>query len=134
LAQENGIRRADSIIEKVVNAISSFKELAQKNGVSTEWIQRINLCLNSHLKDWGFYRSQNLQREFNLNGHHISSVEIEQAYKGNLILRAIIDGRKSKHVIRRATQDFEKILSKGFVEPSDDFLIDMINNYFLSES
>ncbi len=131
LAQENGIRRADSIIEKVINAISSFKELAQKNGVSTEWIQRINLCLNSHLKDWGFYRSQNLQREFNLNGHHISSVEIEQAYKGNLILRAIIDGRKSKHVIRRGTQDFEKILSKGFVEPSDDILIDMLNNYFL---
>ncbi len=132
LAQENGIRKVDSIIEKVVKAISSFKEIAEKNGVSTEWIQRINLCLNSHLKDWGFYRSQNLQREFNLNGHLISSVEIEQAYKGNLILKAIIDKRQRKFVIRRGTQDFEKILSKGFAEPTDDILIDMINNYFLS--
>ena len=52
-ASECGIRQPESIIRKVVAAISSFRELAKKNGVREEWIGRVEDCLNGHLAAWG---------------------------------------------------------------------------------
>lgn len=55
-ANENGIRGPMSIIRKVATAVSSFRSLAEKNGVKDEWVGRIETTIISHLKAWGEWR------------------------------------------------------------------------------
>lgn len=52
-ARENGIRRPDAIIRDVVNSLKHFRETASKNGVSEQWIGRVEATITSHLKAWG---------------------------------------------------------------------------------
>ena len=53
-AGDAGIRAPESIIRKVAAAVASFRQLAEKNGVKSEWIGRIESCLSEHLDLWGF--------------------------------------------------------------------------------
>ena len=53
-AKETGIRAPESIIRKIMAAVSSFRSLAQKNGVRDEWIGRIEACIKEHLSSWGY--------------------------------------------------------------------------------
>jgi len=57
-AKDNGIRHAPSIVKKVIRAVSSFRQLARKNGVGEEWIGRIETCLAAHLKEWAVTQNQ----------------------------------------------------------------------------
>ena len=51
-AMENGIRRAEAIINKVAEAVMSFRETASAYNVRKEWINRIESCLLSRLEKW----------------------------------------------------------------------------------
>ena len=53
-AGDTGIRAPESIIRKVAAAVASFRQLAEKNIVKSEWIGRIESCLSEHLDLWGF--------------------------------------------------------------------------------
>ncbi|MCQ2069352.1 MAG: HipA domain-containing protein, partial [Bacteroidaceae bacterium] len=53
-AKENGIRRPESIIRKVAGSIVRFREFATECGAADEWIGRVETCLDSNLKAWGF--------------------------------------------------------------------------------
>ena len=53
-AGDAGIRAPESIIRKVATAVASFRLLAEKNDVKSEWIGRIESCLSEHLNLWGF--------------------------------------------------------------------------------
>ena len=52
-AHDNGIRRPDSIIRDVVRALRQFRLVATKNGVSEQWIGRVEMTIVNHMKDWG---------------------------------------------------------------------------------
>ena len=52
-AAETGIRAPESIIREVASAITSFRTLAERNGVGKEWIGRVETTLTDHLKAWG---------------------------------------------------------------------------------
>lgn len=52
-AKANGIRRPDGIIRSVAKALEQFRELAAKNGVTEEWIGRVEASLIRHLSEWG---------------------------------------------------------------------------------
>ena len=59
-ASENGIRGPMSIIRKVATAVSSFRSLAEKNGVKDEWVGRIETTIISHLKAWGEWQKETI--------------------------------------------------------------------------
>ncbi|MCK8620917.1 type II toxin-antitoxin system HipA family toxin [Prevotella sp. E13-27] len=58
-ASENGIRAPKSIINKVATAVSTFRSLAKKNGVSDEWTGRVETTIIAHLKAWGEWNEEN---------------------------------------------------------------------------
>ena len=78
-ASENGIRAPKSIIRKVAAAVSTFRSLAKKNGVSDEWTGRVEATIINHLKAWGEWNEDNDMKAWTINGHSVSDIRIEQA-------------------------------------------------------
>lgn len=131
LAQENGIRKAETIIKEVADAVARFRQFAEESGVQEKWIGLVERCLTSHLEDWELAKRQNTS--FEMNGHRIDDAKIEQAYRGNLHLLAKIDGRQMKRVIRSKTSEYSEIVKTGITNITEDELKNMIGKYFLGD-
>jgi len=127
-AAECGIRSPKAIVRKVADAVSSFRELAQNNGVQEQWIGRVERCLNEHLATWGFAKQQPACA-FHLGGHDVTDARIEEAYKGNFHLLATVDGQERKYILRAGTADHEMIARKGF---SSQQLQALVEKYLLN--
>ncbi len=87
-ARENGIRRPDAIIRDVVASLKQFRTIATKYGVSEQWTGRVETTIINHLKAWGEWQEEVNAPELTINGHIVSNIRIEQAYKGNFHLLA----------------------------------------------
>lgn len=129
-AAECGIRQPESIIRKVVAAILSFRELAQRNNVREEWIGRVESCLNQHLSAWGYVPKEQ-SFAFSIDGHEVTAIHIEAAYKGNYHLLATIDGRQLKYILRTGTDEHETITNKGLSNLTENELSPLIKKYLL---
>lgn len=53
LAKENGIRKAETIISEVAEAVRNFRSYAVKNNVQVRWINAVEQTLISNLDSWG---------------------------------------------------------------------------------
>lgn len=129
-AAECGIRQPESIIRKVAAAILSFRELAQRNNVREEWIGRVESCLNQHLSAWGYVPKEQ-SFAFSIDGHEVTAIHIEAAYKGNYHLLATIDGRQLKYILRTGTDEHETITNKGLSNLTENELSPLIKKYLL---
>ncbi|MBQ4377247.1 MAG: type II toxin-antitoxin system HipA family toxin [Bacteroidales bacterium] len=126
-AKENGIRAPESIIRKVVAAVSSFRQLAEKNGVKAEWTGRVEATIIGHLKDWGEWTDA--ATEMSINGRSVSNIRVVQSYKGNYHLLADIDGTERKYVIGRNKEAFAMIERTGIANLTADQLRTMVETY-----
>lgn len=129
-AAECGIRQPESVICKVAVAVSSFRELAVKNGVREEWIGRVENCLNAHLSAWG-YSQKALSFSFNIDGHEVSNAHIETVHKGNYHLLACIDGRELKYIIRHGKEEYNTITHKGLSNLTEEEMKALIKKFIL---
>lgn len=132
-AKDNGIRRAESIMNDVVEAIKSFKDIAAGYGVKEEWIGRIDSCLSQHLAGWGCLPDkENVGGDFSLVvDNHTVHVRIEQAYKGNYHLLASVDGRELKYIFRTGTETHGHIERKGIAGLSSEDILQMVRTYIM---
>ena len=130
-AAENGIRNAEKIIRQVVDAVLQFRSLAEKNGARQEWIGRIEVCLQGHLREWGFDSPTHNMAWTTDDGKHITNVYLEQAYKGNIHLYATIDGQPKKYILRKGTSDYELIEQIGIHKISGEQLRELLERRFL---
>ena len=105
-----------------------FRNVALKNEVDEKWIGRVESTILSHLKDWGEYETS-CSQVVEINGHLVSNVRMEQAYKGNYHLYANIDGNKRKFVIGKNKEEFAIIEKYGMANISEAQLIDMVKKY-----
>ena len=105
-ARDNGIRRPDAIIREVVASLKQFRSIATKYGVSEQWTGRVEATIIDHLKAWGEWKEEAAMPELTINGHTVSLLRVEQAYKGNYHLLADIDGMESKFVISKNKEEF----------------------------
>ena len=112
-ARDNGIRRPDAIIRDVVDSLKQFRTIATKYGVSEEWTGRVETNIINHLKAWGEWECDSAMPELTLNGHTVSNIRVEQAYKGNFHLFATIDGKERKFVIGKNKDVFKLIEKTG---------------------
>ena len=92
LAAENGIRKAESIIDEVGKTIMEFRTIAEKNGVREHWISAVENTLNKNLEFWGIANAKAASPYFDASGRRIENARLEQQYKGNFHLLATIDG------------------------------------------
>ena len=130
-ARDNGIRRPDAIIREVVASLKQFRSIATKYGVSEQWTGRVEATIISHLKVWGEWDESELS-EFSMNGHSVSNIRMEQAYKGNYHLLAEIDGKERKFVISKNKEEFALIEKTGIANLTPKLLQAMIEKYFFS--
>ena len=112
-ARDNGIRRPDAIIRDVAGALKDFRKVATKHGVAEQWIGRVEATITDHLKSWGEWKEEAASTEQTINGHTVSGIRIEQAYKGNFHLHATIDGKERKFVIGKNKEEFATIEKTG---------------------
>ena len=133
-ARENGIRRPDAIIRDVVASLKQFRTIATKYGVSEQWTGRVEATIIYHLKSWGEWDEKTATPEQIINGHTVSNIRIEQAYKGNFHLLATIDGQERKFVIGKNKEEFALIEKTGIANLTEEQLKAMAETYFkLSE-
>jgi len=132
LAAEHGIKKPESIVQNVVEAIMKFRDLAEKNGVREEWIGRIENCINNHLAAWGVIKDK-ASLEYEESGHRICNVRIETTYKGNYHLLADIDGKEYKYILRKGKEEYEYITSIGISNISDDALKSLVRTYLINK-
>ena len=130
-ARDNGIRRPDAIIRDVVASLKQFRSIATKYGVSDEWTGRVETTIIGHLKAWGEWDESELP-EFSMNGHSVSNIRMEQAYKGNYHLLVEIDGKERKFVIGKNKEEFALIEKTGLANLAPEQLKTMIEKYFFS--
>ena len=121
-AGDTGIRAPESIIRKVAAAVASFRQLAEKNIVKSEWIGRIESCLSEHLDLWGFEPPKSNFTFDSLSGHHIANAHIEQQFKGNYLLQATIDSRPLKYIIRKGTPEHDAITKTGLSNLTEEMM------------
>jgi serine/threonine-protein kinase HipA len=131
-ATECGIRQPESIIRKVVAAISSFRELATKNGVKEEWIGRVESCIKEHLASCGFGQGE-ASFTFNLDGHEVLNAHVEAAYKGNYHLFAIMDGRELKYIIREGKDEHNVITAKGLTNITEEDMKSLVEKCLIQK-
>ncbi len=128
-AQDNGIRRPDAIIRSVATSLMQFRTVATQLGVSAQWIGRVETTITNHLKGWNLIETTH-QSAANINGHQVSDIRIEQAYKGNYHLFANIDGNEKKFVIGKSKKAYEQIENTGIANLTSDFLEQLIADFF----
>ena len=129
-ARDNGIRRPDAIIRDVVASLKQFRTIATKYGVSEEWTGRVENTIINHLKAWGEREEPSVPSEQIINGHTVSNIRIEQAYKGNYHLLATVDGRERKFVIGKNKEEFALIEKTGITNLTAELLKTMAEMYF----
>lgn len=129
LAADNGIRKADTIIADVVEALRSFRTLAEKNGVQERWISAVETTLQHNLEMWGFCPPRTFEPYTDANGRHVENLRIEQQYKGNYYLLATIDGTERKAVIRTKTVEHDEISRHGVPNLADEYLKRLVDKF-----
>lgn len=154
-ARDNGIRRPDAIIRDIAGSLKQFRKIATKYDVTEKWIGRVETTIIGHLKEWGEWTKQREQSDacigfsesrptwtegqceeqadmpaIAINGHAISNIHIEQAYKGNFHLLANIDGIERKFIIGRNKEEFLLIEKTGLANLTAGQLMAMVRKYF----
>ena len=129
-AKDNGIRKAEAIIRDVVDAANMFRQTAEKNGVSPEWLGRVETCLRQHIAAWGFadnIASYNFTAQ---NGATVQNARLEQAYKGNIHLLAYINCAERKFIIRQNTDLHRILTSTGLSRISGERIRQLVETHF----
>ena len=126
LAAENGIRKAESIIHEIAEAMLEFRPLAQKHGVHERWIAAIENTLKTNLEAWGLAMPTITEGFIYDQGRKIEHARIEQQFKGNYHLLATIDGKERKYVIRKKSAEHEEISRIGISNLSANYLKELI--------
>ena len=129
-ARDNGIRRPDAIIRDVATSLRRFRVIATKNSVSEEWTGRVEATIVGHLKAWGEWLDADTPSEQIINGHVVSDIRVEQAYKGNFHLLATIDGQERKFVIGKNKAEFAQIEKAGIANLAPAQLRVLVETFF----
>lgn len=133
LAKENGIRKADAIIKEVASAILSFREYAEKCGVSRRWIGTVETCLNNHLALWGLNTCCYQMPSFKMNDKFFENVHVEQTYKGNYHLICEVQGKEHKYVIAKSKPEYALIEETGIMNLTVQQLRILVEKFLVKE-
>ena len=131
LGKDNGIRKAESIIDEVASAIRQFRQFAEECEVSQRWIGAVETTLNNHLAEWGlFKRRKNVS--FRIGDTVFENVRVEKTYKGNYHLLCKAQGKEHKFVITNKKEEYTLIDKVGIDYLTDEQLYSLVDTFFVS--
>ena len=131
LAAENGIRKAESIIHEVSDAVSEFRPIAERNGVAGQWISVVENTLIHNLEDWGLGKANVVVVCGEVGGHPIENARVEMRFKGNYHLLATVDGRALKYIIRKGTPEHDEITATGPSKLTEERIKELTEKFLL---
>lgn len=101
-ARQNDIKNAGKIIDEVADAIKSFPEYAEKNGIGQRWMSVIQKTLNETLLEFGCADTANAtgERFQDSQGRDIINLSVTVNSKGYYEISAIIDGHRYRRFVR----------------------------------
>lgn len=126
IAEENGIRKAESIIHEVAEAICDFRQIANKYGVQKQWISAVERTIDGNLEAWGLKKPQETEVFYDSAGRKIENFHIEQQFNGNYLLQAVIDGKSRKYIIRKGTAEHEEMTKMGIGNVTGEMMREMV--------
>lgn len=130
-ARDNGIRRPDAIICDVVESLKQFRSIAIGYGVSEQWTGRVEATIFDHLRAWGEWENQS--SDMVINGHTVTDFHLEQQFKGNYCLQAVVDGRTRKYIIRKGTPDHDVITQTGLANLTEVMRQDLVARFCVGD-
>ena len=133
IAEENGIRKAENIIHAVAETVGSFRHIASKYSVREQWISAIERTINGNLELWGLKESQETTALYDNTGRKIENFHIEQQFKGNYLLQAIVDGKSRKYVVRKGTAEHEELTKVGLANVTEEMIYELVRRFFLKK-
>ncbi|MDO4497297.1 MAG: type II toxin-antitoxin system HipA family toxin [Bacteroidales bacterium] len=129
LARDNGIRKAQAIIEEIAAAIRRFREFAEECGVKQRWIGPVETCLTEHLSAWGLQTKIPEQVSFTIGDTLYENVRVEQTYKGNYHLLCSVQGKERKFVITKSKREYAMIEQTGTNHLTQAQLYSLVETY-----
>mgnify|MGYP002625377393 FL=1 len=130
LGKDNGIRKAETIIDEVASAIRQFRHFAEECEVGRHWIGAVETTLDNHLAEWGLFE----QREnvsFRIGDTIFENVRVEKAYKGNYHLLCEVEGKGRKFVITSKQEEYTLIDKAGIDNLTDEQLYSLVETFFV---
>ena len=130
LGKDNGIRKAETIIDEVASAIRQFRHFAEECEVGRHWIGAVETTLNNHLAEWGlFERRENVS--FRIGDTVFENVRVEKAHKGNYHLLCEVEGKERKFVITGKKEEYKLIDKVGIDNLTDKQLYSLVETFFV---
>lgn len=130
LGKDNGIRKAESIIDEVASAIRQFRRFAEECEVSQRWIGAVEATLNNHLAEWGL-SEQKENVSLRIGDTVFENVRVEKAYKGNYHLLCEVEGKERKLVITSKKAEYALIDKAGIDNLTDKQLYSLVKTFFV---
>ena len=130
LGKDNGIRKAETIINEVASAIGQFRHFAEECEVSQRWIGAVETTLNNHLAEWGLLE-QRKNVSFRIGDIFFENVRVEKAYKGNYHLLCEVEGKGRKFVITNKKEEYALIDKVGIDNLTDKQLCSLVETFFV---
>lgn len=130
LGKDNGIRKAETIINEVASAIGQFRHFAEECEVSQRWIGAVETTLNNHLAEWGLLE-QRKNVSFRIGDTIFENVRVEKAYKGNYHLLCEVEGKERKLVITNKKEEYALIDKVGIDNLTDKQLCSLVETFFV---
>ena len=130
LGKDNGIRKAETIINEVASAIDQFRHFAEECEVSQRWIGAVETTLNNHLAEWGLLE-QRKNVSFRIGDTIFENVRVEKAYKGNYHLLCEVEGKERKFVITNKKEEYALIDKVGIDNLTDKQLCSLVETFFV---
>lgn len=129
LARNNGIRRAESVIDEVAASIRQFRSFAEECEVGQRWIGAVETTLNNHLAEWGLCdRRRNVS--FRIGETLFEDVRVERTYRGNYHLLCKVDGKGRKFVITNKKNEYAWIDKTGIDNLTNEQLYSLVETFF----
>ncbi len=116
----------------VAQSLKNFRKVASKNGVSLQWIGRVESTINTRLKSWGEAEGCGQTAATTIGCHNVNDVRLELSFKGNYHLYATIDAHECKFIVGKSKAEYFMIEEVGIDNVTQEQLISMVKKYLLA--
>ena len=130
LGKDNGIRKAETIIDEVASAIRQFRHFSEECEVAQRWIGAIETTLNNHLAEWGLFKRRT-NVSLRIAETLFENVRVEKTYKGNYHLLCEVEGKERKFVITNKEKEYSLIDKVGTDNLTEEQLYLLVKTFFV---
>lgn len=131
-AKDNGIVGAERIIQEVADSLTHFRNLAQKNGVKSQWINCVETAINHHLMEWGYVQAQ-INEWTTVQGQIVQDARLEIAGQNVIKLCAIINGEEQHTFITHTKPEYSIVMQMGLVNVPAKVVREWVEKYLIPQ-